>query len=242
VSWTVPEPAPGARFRLFCLPYAGGGASVFKDWRLHGPDVELLAVQLPGREGRYTERPIDDMAELIECLADGIGEALDRPFALFGHSLGALVAFELARHLRRTGGALPERLFVAASPPPQDPQGDRTYDLPDDEFVQFLRELAGTPQEVFELPGLLELALPVLRADFRIVDEYRYQPEPPLPCPIRAFAGIADAAAGPQVMEGWAAQTSSSFSLLTLPGGHFFLDDYCEAVLDRVERDIDRRP
>jgi medium-chain acyl-[acyl-carrier-protein] hydrolase len=235
LSWTVVStPNPAARARLFCVPYAGGGASIFKTWGKRLPEIEVLAIQLPGRESRLRERPIDVMDELVEQLAAAVAPELDRPFAVFGHSMGALVGFELTRLLRRLGWPLPMCLFVSASRPPQAPPGDRLYDLDGDELVQALRELNGTPPDVLELPELLELRLPVVRADFQVVDEYRYREEPPLECPIGAFAGMRDEDASPDVMRGWSVQTSASFSQRTLAGDHFFIVDEPAAMIGDI--------
>jgi len=235
-----PVPRPAAAVRLFCLPYAGGGASAFQDWPAGLPGVvEVAAVHLPGREGRFAEPPIDRMGVLVEVLADALPPHLDRPFAFFGHSMGARVGFELARELRRRGARGPVRLFVSGCRAPQLPPDPPTFDLPDDQLVARLRELGGTPPEVFAQPELVELLLPTVRADLTAVETVRFSPGPPLDCPIRAFGGSHDPEATPEETAAWEAQTRAGFTLQVLPGDHFFLHDQRDALLTTVAADLE---
>jgi surfactin synthase thioesterase subunit len=216
---------PQPRLRLFCFPYAGGGASVFHGWRGQLPhDVEVCAIQLPGRESRMPETPYDSLPDLVPPLSAAIEPLLDRPYLTFGHSLGALVSFELARYLRRAGAPAPDHMFVSASAAPQVGRDDEViHRLPDDEFLAAVERLNGIAPEILALPDLLELLLPLLRADCTVSEVYRYLPEPPLSCPMTAFHGVADPSVRRDDMAAWAGQTTGPFRLREMPGDHFYL-------------------
>lgn len=220
------KPNPRARLRLFCFPYAGAGALIFRGWSDGLPaDVEVCPVQLPGRGTRLMERPFNQLSRLTQALAQALVPLLDMPFAFFGHSLGALVSFELARHLRSLYGMGPVRLIVSASPAPQFPHRDRPiHSSPEKEFVEQVRRLNGTPRELLEHEELMEIVLPLLRADFALYETYVYSPEPPLSCPISTFGGLQDRKVGHSDLNGWRDQTNASFSLRMFPGDHFFLN------------------
>jgi medium-chain acyl-[acyl-carrier-protein] hydrolase len=241
--WLVtPKPTPEASLRLFCLPYAGGTAGTFHTWprRLPGK-VELCAVQLPGRGMRLSEPPFTHISPLVTELARVIGPYLDKPAAFFGHSMGAIIAFELARHLRRESKREPVCLFLSGRRAAQLTADEATsYDLPEPEFLERLRVLNGTPKEVFEHPELLQLMIPMLRADFGICETYTYSPEPPLRCPITVFGGLKDETVGPEVLEPWAAQTTSSFSLHMLPGDHFFINSSQSLICHLLSQQLSR--
>ena len=216
---------PKASLRLFCFPYAGANATVYRSWPQKLPaDIEVVAIQLPGRGSRTHEQPLSKLSELVELLGSALAGSLNEPFAFFGHSMGALVAFELARLLRREGRALPRHMFISGRSAPQ-LQGCHAplYNLPTSELLQELHQLDGTPREVLEHPELMEMMLPILRADFSICDTYEYTEEAPLECPISAFGGFQDVDVPRENLEAWRKQTSSSFTLRMLPGNHFFL-------------------
>lgn len=219
---TRPRKSP-ARLRLFCFPYAGGGTPIYRDWqRLLPEEVEVCAAQLPGRGTRLQEPAFTDAGALVEALADAITPLLDLPFALFGHSMGAVIGFELARLLRDR----PAHLFVSGRPGPQSRlERDRMFDLPEDLFWERLRRLNGTPAEVIEHPELRELMLPMLRADFSVVETYVYRPGPPLDIPLTAFGGVADAEVSREQVEAWGRETTGPFAARLVPGDHFFLND-----------------
>ena len=186
--------------------------------------VEVCGIQLPGHGNRLREPLIDRMEPLVDALTPMLVPHLDRPFAFFGHSMGAMISFEVARRLRRDGVPEPDYLFVSGRPAPQLPdQERRTYDLPEPEFLEELRRLNGTPKEVLEHPELLQLTLPIIRSDFALCQNYGYAVEAPLDYPIFAFGGVDDAEVSPEQLQAWGDQTAASFTLRMLPGDHFFL-------------------
>lgn len=237
-----PKPNPQARLRLFCFPYAGGSALAFRKWPQQlPPGVEVLAAQLPGRGVRIRETPFKNLHVLVEELGRAVRPYLNKPFALFGHSMGAMISFELARLLRREGAPAPVHLFVSGRRAPQIPDTDpTTYNLPDAALVEELRKLNGTPPEVLEHPELMELMLPLLRADFEVVETYDYKPEPPLGCPVSAFGGLQDFEVKREHLEGWREQTTSEFALRMFDGDHFFLQRAEPALLHTVARELHR--
>ena len=219
------NPRQETRLRLFCFPYAGAGALIFRNWSDGLPtDVEVCPVQLPGRGTRLMERPFTRLTLLIEALAPALAPLLDKPFAFFGHSLGALISFELARLIRREYRVHPVRVFVSGGRAPQIPHLDRSiHALPNKEFLEELRRLNGTPIELLDNKELMEVMLPILRADFAMYETYLYSAEPPLDCPISAFGGLQDRRVSISDLEQWRTQTNASFSLRMFPGDHFFL-------------------
>lgn len=233
---------PQARLRLFCFPYAGGGALIFRTWADGLPaDVEVCPVQLPGRGTRLMEPPFTQLLPLIQALAQALLPLLDKPFAFFGHSLGALVSFELARQLRRQYGVQPVRLFVSAGRAPQLPhRGLPVHTLPEGDFLAELRRLNGTPRAVLEHEELMQIALPILRADFAVYETYVYATEPPLNCPISTFGGLRDRTVSQSDLEAWREQTSGSFSLQMFSGDHFFLTTTQPLLLRVLSQELHR--
>lgn len=235
---TVSDPRPDAELRLFCLPFAGAGANTFREWpSVFGPRVEIAAVRLPGREQRIRERPVIDPVEVASTIA----AAADRPYAIFGHSMGARLAFEVVRELRRTGRPLPLRLYPSGINPPHLPTMGPFAGLSkrsDEELLTGVAEGGGVPDAVLAVPELLSLFLPVLRADLTWVDDYVYTEGPPLPVPVVAFAGDTDPVAPPSRMDGWHDHTEAGFTLHTLPGGHFFFLDHLPRVAELIEKDL----
>ncbi len=234
--WLEPG-KPSARqvaSRLFCLPPAGGSSAFFRPWlAATQPGVEVCAVRLPGREQRANEPPTDRIAPLVRELADGLHAEWETPFAFFGHSLGALIAFELARELRRRKLRQPEALFVSAAPAPQLPPRPPRYQLPQDLFVRELRELGGTPEVILSDRGLLNHFMPVLRGDFAMVDTYEYIEEAPLDLPVMGFGGTADDEVSPKALAQWQTVTRR-FTMQLYPGDHFFLTDHWSSMLRAI--------
>jgi medium-chain acyl-[acyl-carrier-protein] hydrolase len=240
-SWIAfRQPNPHARLRLFCFPYAGAGAAIFRTWSRSLPtDVEVCPVQLPGRGTRLMEPPFTRLSPLVQALGQALEPLLDRPFAFFGHSFGALVGFELARQIRRQSGALPIRMFVSAARAPQVPHRSRpTYALPEGEFLEELRRLNGTPEELLENADLMQIMLPVLRADFAAYQTYLYQPESSLDCSIVGFGGLQDRRVSRDDLEAWHDQTSASLSVRMLPGDHFFLNTAQPLLLRALSEEL----
>lgn len=241
--WVViPRPDPGARLRLFCFPYAGGGASIYTPWgRMMPPEVEVVAVQLPGRENRIGEPAVASLRELTPRVAEGLAPFMDRPFAFFGHSMGGLIAFDLARKLRREGRPGPLHLFVSARPAPQAAFTlRRMHDLPRDEFIEGLRRYNSTPEEVLQNEELMQLVTPTLRADFSVSETPPYTPEPPLETPISAFGGVDDDDVPVWTVEAWREQAAGEFRVVTFPGGHFFVNELRDRVVAEVTADLRR--
>lgn len=240
-SWIIRrKPSPQARLRLFCFPYAGGGVSIFRAWSDTLPaDVEVCPLQFPGRGTRLMEPPFTQLSPLVQALAEALFPLLDKPFAFFGHSLGALVSFELARRLRRQYAVQPVRLFISADRAPQIPNRDPAiHSLPEGEFLTELRRLKGTPTELLEDEEVMQIMLPVLRADFAVYETYRYSTEPPLNCPISAFGGLQDHRVNRGDLEAWRDHTGVSFSLTMFPGDHFYLNTTQPALLQALSQEL----
>jgi medium-chain acyl-[acyl-carrier-protein] hydrolase len=222
--------APGARthadLRLVCLPSAGGGTIPYRAWARHLPaTIEVCPVQLPGREIRIAEPPLTNFSAMVDALAAGLAQWLDeRPFALFGHSMGALLAFALARQRRRAGRSAPLMLIVSGHDAPASPSTfPRCSEMSDADLLRWLRRLGGTPDAAFDVPELVDLVLRTTRADLMICDSFVHTVEPPLACPILAFGGADDPYTSPDGMEAWRRETSAPFSACFLPGSHFFV-------------------
>jgi surfactin synthase thioesterase subunit len=239
-GWLAAGPWTRAGFRLFCLPYAGGGASIFRGWAgALGDAIGVCPVQLPGREARYREPAFTRLGPLVEALAGSFGPYLDRPFALFGHSLGALIAFELARRLRREGGPEPAHLIVSGCRAPRVRHTGRpVHSLSDAAFREELRRLGGTPAELLDNDELMDLVLPTLRADFAVCETYAYAAGRPLDCPISALGGSRDDTVDRGDLEGWRAETTGRFRVRILPGNHFFVQSARPLLLEELRRTL----
>jgi medium-chain acyl-[acyl-carrier-protein] hydrolase len=222
---TFRRPNPRVEKRLFCFPYSGAGASSFRTWADTFPEtIEVVPVQFPGRENRLAEPLYTQLEPLIEDTADALLPYLDKPFAFFGHSMGALVSFELARHLRRRHEPTPQHLIVSGHNAPQETHYEPPiHELPDDEFMEKIREFNGTSESLLANPELKELVLPIIRADFTACETYSYADDTPLDCPISACAGLQDSYLNREGLEAWAQQTTEKFALHLFPGDHFYL-------------------
>jgi medium-chain acyl-[acyl-carrier-protein] hydrolase len=237
--WIVRKPRLGARLRLFCFPYSGGGAQPFQGWSDVLPGVEVAAFLPPGRETRMSERPLTHLDPLLAAVVAQVMAQADLPFAFYGHSLGGFVAFEAARALRRRGLPMPRHLFVGSSGAPQLHEVSVPIHAgPDAGLVERLRRYGGTPEAVLAEPELMALILPAFRADYGIWETYRPAAEPPLDIPISAFGGLADDNTSRARIEGWRAQTTRAFSVRMLPGGHLFLQTARPALLAALREDL----
>ena len=226
---------PDVAIRLLCFPHAGGGSAAYFRLKDHlGNHVELVPARFPGREGRFQEAPFDALDALLETLGSEVRKIIDEPYALLGHSLGAYVAFELARLLKRDGLPAPAYLFVVAAQAPQlPPQTPFLHVLSDDELHVQLRlrygEMpAGTDERLFRL------LLPTLRADLKMVETYQYRAAEPLDCPILAIGGRDDQAVQPTGLAGWREQTTVRFSQRTIAGGHFLFNQSGPQVMQLI--------
>lgn len=196
-------------------------------------------MQYPGRETRIRETPYADLRPLVEAARLALSPYFDGPFCFLGHSMGALVAFELARRLYRHRGVCPAHLFACGHAAPQFPyRSALRYDLPQEQLVGELRKLDGTPQEAIECPELLEFVLPLLRADLRVCQLYEFEDGEPLPCPITACGGIGDAEATVDELSAWREQTRSKFELKMFPGRHFFTQSSRQDFLGTLSADL----
>jgi len=235
---SVPRPRPEAALRLFCFPYAGSGASGFHAWAkaLAGEDLEVCAIQLPGRENRLSEPAFDHLDALLPPLLDALEPQLDRPFGFFGHSMGTLLAFEAARALRDRGWPTPRKLFLSAGRPPHVARTDTPlHGLPDDAFIAAIVErYQGIPAAVLEHRELLDLILPTLRADITLLETYRYRPDAPLAAGFSVFGGRSDPRVDDESLRRWRDLTDGTFDCATFAGGHFYLNDARPALASAI--------
>lgn len=227
-SWIiVPKANPTADLRLFCLPYAGGSSRIFRSWldKLPG-NIEICPIELPGRGSKMRLPLLNRLEPIVEAIAMQIQPYLDKPFAFFGHSMGGLISFELTRFLVTKYEISPVHLFISAHRAPQIPQSrPQIHDLPKSDFIAELRHYNGTANEVLENQELMELFLPILRADFAALETYKYYQTLPLECPISVFGGLQDNKVSIEELEAWREQTNNNFLLKMLPGDHFFINE-----------------
>ncbi len=238
---STPKSNPGAALKIFCFPYAGVGASAYRMWlTAFPPDVEVSIVQPPRRESRFGEPSFSGVGALADAAAGALAPHLSRPFVFFGHSLGALAAFEVTRRLRVRGAPLPLRLFVSSHRAPQRPNPHpNMHGLPDAALIDAVcRAYDGIPRIVLDTPELLAIMLPALRADLTAFETYRYAEEAPLACPISAFGGAADRRVSRDDLEAWSRQTTGPFRLRVFDGGHFYLQTHRDRVVASIREDL----
>ena len=238
--FTFPRPNPKAKLRLFCFPYAGAGTNIYHRWSSLLPqDVEVCLVHLPGREHRLRERPFQQMSSLVTALERPLLPYLDKPLAFFGHSMGALVSFEMARQLRRRYDVVPARLFLSGCRAPEYVSlYPAIHKLPDAEFVDHLRRLNGLTGPMAQTTQLVNLMMPTIRADFKVWDTYSYATEDPLDCDIAAYGGFDDYEVGCEYLEAWRHHTTGRFSLHMFRGGHFFVHSSESLVIETLSDEL----
>lgn len=233
-----------ARIRLFCFPYAGGGSAIFRPWSRQLPrDIEMVPALLPGREFRLREPAYTSIEQLVEALAREIIPYLDKPFAFFGHSMGGIISFELARRLRSERGIEPEHLFISGRRSPRVPRRDPyIHDLPDAEFVTEVEQFNGTPRDILEHAELMAILIPMLRADFAVCHSYNYVPGEPLSCPVTVLGGIRDETTTRQEVEDWREETTGDCHVHMLDGDHFFINRQQAEILPIIAKALRPNP
>jgi surfactin synthase thioesterase subunit len=228
------NPVEEARVRLVCFPHAGGSASFyFPLSQTMAPSIEVTAVQYPGRQDRRHEKPVDDVSRLADLIAEELGPWTDLPLALFGHSLGATLAFEVARRLERAGTA-PLALFASGRRAPSRHRDERVHQADDRTLLAQLKKLNGTDAQVFGDEEVVRMILPALRGDYRAAETYRYRPGPRLSCPVHALTGDDDAMVTVEEASAWGEHTTGPFELRVYQGGHFFLTAHARAIQELI--------
>lgn len=227
--------------RLFCFPYAGGNAHVYREWQSYlSPQIDVCLVHLPGRGHRINEPPHKQIQPLVQEVTDAIhAEAQGVRFAFWGHSMGALISFELAREFRRRNYPAPVHLFLSGCPAPTVISTvPACFDLPEQEFIAELQKLNGAPKEFFADPELQRLFLPLLRADFQISDTYQYRDEIPLACPITVYGADQDKLTALNYLAPWQIQTTAAYQMRMFAGDHFFFQSQKEEFIRVLRKDL----
>lgn len=236
-KWCVtPKPNPSAKIRLFCFPYAGGGPATFSGWERSLPkNIELVAIQPPGRGSHLLDSCIDDMTQMVTQLIRMISPLLDKPYVFFGHSLGSKIAFELLRHLKAHNYPLPKHFIASGSKGPKEQSEKRAiYALSDNQFIAELERLNGTPKEILQNRELMEILLPMLKADFKIAHTYQCNRDEKFNCDVTVFGGTQDKDVSNEDLAAWCELFSQNSEIHRFEGGHFFVDSLQEEVLDKV--------
>lgn len=233
---TCPQPNPQAKLRLFCFAYAGGSATVFRTWANYLPKtMELCPIEIPGRGRQIKSSAYTEIQPLVRAIATNIIPYLDKPFALFGYSMGSLISFELTRLLGSEYNFHPLHLFVAARQAPQLPaEKPSISQLPDTDFLTAISQFNGISSAVLQNAELMQIFLPIIRADFTVLESYVYTPQPPLDCPITAFGGLQDPTVSYPALSGWEEQTLASFCLHQIDGDHFFINTAKSILLNSM--------
>ncbi|MEH1924454.1 thioesterase II family protein [Nostoc sp.] len=243
-SWVIrPQTNPQANLRLFCFPYAGGSSAIFRTWPNNLPsNVEVCAVEYPGRGKQINSAPFTRLELLVEAIAPVLIPYLDKPFAFFGYSMGGLVSFELTHLLRSQYSLAPFHLFISARRAPQIQFTKPLLHLLSDHDLQDeLRKLNGTPKAVLESAELMEIFLPILRADFAILETYIYTQKQPLECPITVFGGLQDQEVSHEALQAWREQTIAAFSLHEFNSDHFFIHSHQQLLLKLISQELQMR-
>jgi len=242
-SWLIMSPRATRRVRLYCFSYAGGNAAAYMPWQTAlEPDIEVCAFQLPGRGARMAEAPCTSLPALIASICAVLADECrhdQRPFAFFGHSLGALLAFEAIRHCVTLGLPLPQRLIVSGCDAPQHRRPSKgLHRMPDDQLIAALARYNGSPPEVLAHRELMDLLLPSLRADFSLAENYTYRAAPPLAVPITVLAGKRDSHVQPDKVGEWRAETTAACQVRWFEGNHFFIQPERDGVLEFLASEL----
>ena len=236
--WLQMDGAESPKLRLFCFPFAGGGASVYRHWAGVMPEgVQLCRIQMPGRESRVRELPFSRMEPLLHALMQNLGPYLDRPFAFFGHSMGAMVAFELAQRLKRDYGE-PQMVWVSACRAPHIPDRLPIHQLPKKAFYQALLARGGIHPALLDSDDYMEMAEPLLRADLAAIETWQTPKPLPLSCPMKIWGGEGDPLIPPRGLSDWQLCSELSHTPECFPGDHFYLNEPGNEVPGRVAQDL----
>ncbi|UMB76757.1 MULTISPECIES: thioesterase II family protein [Dickeya] len=235
--FTVFRPNPAARIRLLCIPYAGGSANLYQHWHEYLPeDVEVVVAQLPGRSYRLSEPPHESMSAVVSELMTYIHQVLDRPLIIFGHSLGGCIGFALMVELQRRGLPLPAFFIGSASRPPHQLQlARKTHHVSDEKFIDMLREMKGTSEEILNSNDIMAMLLPMLRADFKISETYQYTDTLKYAVPAMFFSGDGDRYLPAERIALWQELFSSRVTFASFPGGHFFIHDHINDITQIIK-------
>lgn len=232
------SPTLGTTLRLFCFPYAGGSAAVFRNWQAYFPEsISVCPVHFPGRGARFQELAIKEFPELVNAIADAVQARSDVPFAFLGHSLGSLIAFEVIHRLQARRLPLPVHFIASGCIAPslvEELRRHRLSELQDQDLTDKLRQLNGTPTEILEHADLLSLLLPIVRADFALYESYRYQVRQPLDCELTVIGGLNDKEVTRNHLVSWCQETLRHFSLYQLPGDHFYIHQHEATLLQLI--------
>ena len=231
------------KMRLFCFHHAGGTGSFFKGWKdFFPPEIEIVAIQLPGREARLSESFLTNIDDVIEGVIYSFSKYQDRPFIFFGHSLGGFISFEIVRRLRRLDLCIPKYLIISGQTAPQlPPEKEILHILQDHEFIEALNKYGGMPEEILRNEELMEVLLPRLRADFTISETYNYIEEPPVNCSILVLGGRNDSTVDHKELIAWGNQTTKKCLIKLFPGGHFFINSFQKLIFRTLENIIQNK-
>ncbi|MFC5323432.1 thioesterase II family protein [Bradyrhizobium oligotrophicum] len=234
------EQRAGGVLHLYCLPYAGGSARVFNAWQqLFHPEIRIVSIDYPGRGTRIHEPLLDQVSQIADEIADTIAAERHARYALFGHSMGSIVAFETCHRLACLGGSQPELLVVSGHRGPNLPRrSPLMHAVSDERFIAYLGELGATPPDVIATDELMELFLPILRADFRACETYEPNPDRKLRVPMAVYGGLSDADVDGGALRGWQHETTGPCVVRLFPGGHFFIRDHAAIVTATLQRDL----
>ena len=226
--------------RVFAFHFAGGAASAYREWPGLLPDsVDLVALQMPGREGRLRDPLLDSMDAVLSEIEKPVLEQMDLPYVIYGHSMGALISFELMRKFRREGRTLPRKLFLSGRRSPRLPcRFPDIHDLPHDDLIEAMRKYGGTPEQILNEPDLMEMILPIVRADFKLLEKYSYQAEEPFDFPISIYGGRDDIRTTREELLAWGMETRGEYLLRMFDGEHFFISTNREPVVESLNAEL----